>query len=56
MQNQYTFFDLIIDVFTIVKSPLSPDEIWEKAIELGALGHDDLYICAKRVLETILKF
>ncbi len=35
MQNQYTFFDLIIDVFTIVKTPLSPDEIWEKAIELG---------------------
>lgn len=32
-----------------------PDRV-EKAIELGALGHDDLYICAKRVLETILKF
>ena len=35
MQKQYTFFDLIKDVFEELKTPLSPDEIWEKAIELG---------------------
>ena len=35
MKSQYTFFDLIIEVFDKVKSPLSPDEIWEKAVEFG---------------------
>ncbi len=28
----------------------------KQAIELGALGRDELLICAKRVLETLLKF
>ncbi len=32
-----------------------PERVRE-AMELGALGHDDLLICAKRVLATILKF
>ena len=35
MEKQYTFFDLIIDVFQKTKTPMSPDEIWEKAIEIG---------------------
>lgn len=44
MEKQYTFFDLIIDVFQKTKTPMSPDEIWEKAIEIeldkkiGTLG------------------
>jgi beta-glucosidase len=28
----------------------------KQAMELGALGRDDLLVCAKRVLETLLKF
>ena len=32
-----------------------PERVRE-AMELGALGRDDLLICAKRVLATILKF
>ena len=32
-----------------------PDRV-KKAYELGAIGHDDLYVCAKRVLGTLLKF
>lgn len=35
MKEQYTFFDLITDVFKEVKNPLSPDEIWEKTVEFG---------------------
>lgn len=31
----YSFIDLIIETLTIVKEPLSPKEIWEKAIELN---------------------
>ncbi len=32
-----------------------PDRV-KKAYELGAIGRDDLYVCAKRVLKTLLKF
>ena len=35
MEKQYTFFDLIVDVFKETKNPMSADEVWEKAIELG---------------------
>lgn len=35
MQNQYTFLDLIVDVFNRIKLPMSPDEIWSKAVEFG---------------------
>jgi len=35
MEKQYTFVDLIVEVFNITKIPMSPEEIWEKALELG---------------------
>ena len=35
MEKQYTFVELIIDVFNEVKKPMSPEEIWEKARELS---------------------
>ena len=35
MEKQYTFFDLIIDVFNETKNPMGADEIWEKACEMG---------------------
>ena len=44
MEKQYTFFDLIVDVFNETKNPMTADEIWEKAVEfvfdkkLGSLG------------------
>lgn len=34
METQYTFNDLIIDVLNNTKVPMSPEEIWEKAVEL----------------------
>lgn len=30
MEKQYTFFDLIVDVFNETKNPMMADEIWEK--------------------------
>jgi hypothetical protein len=35
MEKQYTFIDLIKDVFEEVKAPLTPEEVWEKAQELS---------------------
>ena len=35
MEKQYTFFDLIVDVFNETKNPMTADEIWEKAVEFG---------------------
>lgn len=35
MEIQYTFIDLINDVFNSTKTPMSPEEIWEKAVELS---------------------
>jgi hypothetical protein len=35
MEKQYTFIDLIKDVFEEVKVPLTPEEVWEKAQELS---------------------
>ncbi len=35
MKKKYTFVDLIKDVFTVFPTPLTADEIWEKAVELG---------------------
>ncbi len=35
MEIQYTFIDLINDVFNTTKSPMSSEEIWEKAVELS---------------------
>ena len=35
MEKQYTFFDLIVDVFNETKNPMTVDEIWEKAVEFG---------------------
>lgn len=35
MANQYTFFDLIVDILKETKKPMSSDEIWEKAMEMG---------------------
>lgn len=35
MEIQYTFIDLINYVFNSTKTPMSPEEIWEKAVELS---------------------
>jgi hypothetical protein len=35
MDKQYTFIDLIKDVFTEIKTPLTPEEIWENAQKLS---------------------
>lgn len=35
MEKQYTFFDLIIEVFEKVKKPMTPEEVWEKAVEFS---------------------
>ena len=35
MEKQYTFFDLIVDVLSETKNPMTADEIWEKAVEFG---------------------
>ncbi len=35
MEKQYTFIDLMKDVFEKVKTPLTSEEIWEKAQELS---------------------
>ncbi len=34
MGKQYTFFELIIDVFKNNPNPMSADEVWEKALEM----------------------
>jgi len=44
MEKSYTFINLITDVFNKTQIPMSPEEIWEKALELnlnaklGSLG------------------
>lgn len=35
MEAQYSFIDLINDVFNSTKTPMTPEEIWEKAAELS---------------------
>lgn len=35
MEKQYTFFDLIVDVFEKVRNPMTPEEIWKKAVEFS---------------------
>lgn len=35
MEKQYSFFDLIIEVFEKVKKPMTPEEVWEKAVEFS---------------------
>jgi len=69
MEKQYTFFDLIIEVFEKVKKPMTPEEVWEKAVEfsfdkkLGSSGKTPaatvgarLYVDAKEKAEKALLF
>ena len=35
MKKKYTFVNLIKDVFAVFPTPLTADEIWKKAVELG---------------------
>lgn len=35
MRNKYTFTDLCIELLSKYNDPMSPDEIWQKAIEIG---------------------
>lgn len=35
MKNKYTFLNLCCDVLTKELTPLTPDDIWKKAVEAG---------------------